>query len=187
MPLGLDGRPSFGPVIQGSLAQWRAANPGALVANVAHRVDLTDADFVHFRGIRALSMWGCTQEGITDAAFEHLKGIHTLHMGGCSQAGITSAAFAHLRGIHTLDMSGCTQRTITDAAFAHLGGINTLTMNGCIQDTITDAAFAKLAGIHSLRMDGRSLGSSSIAAAQPIQAAGPGGEGGFTTFASWRG
>ena len=46
---------------------------------------------------------------VTDAAFVHLRGIHTLTMIDCKQAGITDAAFAHLRGIHKLDMRQCNQ------------------------------------------------------------------------------
>jgi hypothetical protein len=42
----------------------------------------------------------CSQ--ITDAAFVHLKGIHTLNMDCCDQ--ITDVALVHLKGIHTLDM-----------------------------------------------------------------------------------
>ena len=47
------------------------------------------------------------QATITDAAFVHLRGIHTLFMGGCNQASIAGAAFAHLRGLRELDMGHC--------------------------------------------------------------------------------
>ena len=55
----------------------------------------------------------CSQAGITDAAFVHLKGIHTLDMSWYHQGGITDAAFAHLAGIYALNMSKCDQMTIT--------------------------------------------------------------------------
>ena len=139
--------------------RWRAAFPAATAANVRRWDDdppstLTDADFVHLRGLRALDMSGCSQASITDGAFAHLAGIHTLIMSGCSQATITNGAFAHLAGIHTLNMSLCSQATITDGAFAHLAGIHTLDMSGCSQASITDGAFAHLAGIHTLIMWG---------------------------------
>ncbi len=105
MPRGGDGQPDFGPPIKGPLAAWRAANPGAVVANVSGREDLVDADFVHLRGMKALDMRACRQRTITDAAFGHLAGIHTLDMTYCRQRTITDAAFAHLRGIHKLIMS----------------------------------------------------------------------------------
>ena len=134
--------------ITGSLADWRAANPRAIRANIHNRQDITDADFVHLVGIKELNMSSCLR--ITDAAFAHLAGVHTLYMAGCNQ--ITDAAFVHLAGVHTLDMSYCNQATITDAAFAHLAGVHTLEMSGCWQETITDAAFAHLAGVHTLSM-----------------------------------
>ena len=142
----------IGPPIVGPLAAWRAANPGALVANVAERVDLTDADFVHLVGIKALCMAGCTNLGLTDAAFVHLRGLHTLLMWGCNQASIMDAAFAHMHGLHTLCMSHCKQSTITDAAFTHLRGIQVLDMRYCNQATITGATFAYLLGVRALYM-----------------------------------
>ena len=137
--------------------RWRAAFPAATAANVSRDrggppSTLTDADFVHLRGLRTLAMRNCNQATITDGAFAHLAGIRTLYMSGCSQATITDGAFAHLRGIHTLNMCGCSQATITDAAFVHLAGIHTLEMRHCRQATITDGAFAHLAGIHTLDM-----------------------------------
>ena len=111
-----------GTHIRSRLEAWRACFPRARAATLHGRMHgcITDAGFVHLRGIHTLDMNGCDQ--ITDAAFEHLRGIHTLEMCGCS--GITDAAFEHLRGIHTLYMSDCKQ--ITDAAFVHLRGIHTL-------------------------------------------------------------
>ena len=60
---------------------------------------------------------------VTDATFMHLRGIDTLCMGACNQETITDAAFVHLGGIQSLDMMGYNQWTITDAAFVHLRGI----------------------------------------------------------------
>ena len=102
--------------IKGSVAAWRRCFQRARCAHVGMNGSLVDADFVHFEGLRELSMWLC--RGITDAAFAHLRGIHTLDMGGCTS--ITDAGFVHLRGIHTLNMSYCTQATLTEAALAHL-------------------------------------------------------------------
>ena len=118
MPLKEDGNSDFGPHIVGPLAAWRAAHPGALVANVAWRRDLVDADFMHLAGVEALNMAHCDQPGITDAAFTHLRGIHTLDMRGCSQPGITDAAFAHLRDIECLDVAGCAPAVVVAAAAA---------------------------------------------------------------------
>ena len=123
----------FGPLIEGPLAVWRAANPGAVVANVAWRVDLRDADFVHLVGLKAVNMDGCT--GITDAGLAHLTGIHTLYINGCP--GITDSGLAHLTGIHTLSMCDCTG--ITGAGLAHLRGIHNLDMTGCAPDAIDSA------------------------------------------------
>ncbi len=148
------GQGSFGPRIEGPIAAWRAANPTALVANVEGRKDLTDADFVHLRGIRYLKMRDCNRRTITDAAFANLPGIHTLDMSKCDQSTITDAAFVNLRGIHTLNMSQCDQRTITDAAFANLRGIHTLDMGWCYHPTITGLAFEPLIGITELTYRG---------------------------------
>ena len=144
----------FGPRIVGPLSAWRAANPDALVANVVGRVDLTDADFVHLAGIKALRMSFCINPGLTSAAFVHLRGLHTLWMDYCNQASITDAAFAHLRGLHTLSMEGCNQSTITDAAFTHLRCIQVLSIQSCNQATITGATFAHLHGVRVLFMYG---------------------------------
>ena len=43
---------------------------------------------------------------VTDAAFVHLRGIHTLNMSESNQSTITDAAFVHLRWIHTLKILG---------------------------------------------------------------------------------
>ncbi len=143
--------------IKGSVKAWRAAFPVARAVNISERQDIVDADFVHIRGdarvrLHTLDMRGCKM--VTDAAFVHLRGIHTLYMEECNQVTITDAAFVNLRGIHTLGMGGCNQATITDAAFVHLRGIHELYMSGCNQAVITDAAFAHLRGIHTLWMCG---------------------------------
>ena len=98
MPRDAYGEEDFGPGIEGPLAAWRAANPGALVANVGWRRDLTDADFANLAGGKALRMYSHDQATFTDAAFAHLHGIHTLNMNRCNQFTITDAAFAHLHG-----------------------------------------------------------------------------------------
>lgn len=143
--------PDFGAVIGIPLKEWRAAYPGAQIANVSNRTDLTDSDFAYLSGIKALDMSGCNQATLTDAAFAHLRGIHTLHMRNCHQSTITDAAFSHLSGIHTLRMWGCKQSTITDAAFSYLQGIHTLNIEGCNQ--FTDAAFPALSGIQKLGIE----------------------------------
>ena len=130
--------------IKGSLASWRRCFPRATAANVYERSALTDADFVHLRGIRTLNMCFCKL--VTDAGLAHLTGIHTLDMSYCKL--ITDAGLAHLRGIHTLDMVGCS--LITDAGFTHLRGIRTLDISNC--PLITDAGLAHLSGIHTLYM-----------------------------------
>ncbi len=68
---------------------------------------LTDAAFVHLRGIHTLYMWNCNQPAITDAAFVHLRGIHTLVIGSCRQATITGATFACLQGVTALGLFNC--------------------------------------------------------------------------------
>jgi hypothetical protein len=63
-----------------NLMKWRACFPCALSATLSSRVQWTDDDFVHLRGIHTLDMSKCTQSTITDKAFVHLRGIHTLYM-----------------------------------------------------------------------------------------------------------
>jgi len=112
--------------------------------NMNYCKQITDAAFIHLKGIHTLNLRGCNQ--ITDSAFVHLDGIKELDIGDCNQ--ITDAAFVYLKGIHRLDMWGCSK--ITDAAFVNLKGIHTLKMNGC--DQITDAAFVHIEGIKNLNM-----------------------------------
>ena len=156
----------FGPPIVGPLAAWRAAHPGALVANVQGRHDLVDADFTHLAGIKALNMTLCNNPGLSDAAFVHLRGLHTLWMTGCDQGTITDAAFAHLHGLHSLFMPHCNQGTITDAAFPHLRGVQLLSMRGCDQPAVTGATFASLRGVRLLFT--HACGSATIAAAKAL-------------------
>ena len=73
-------------------------------------------------------MMGCSL--VTDAAFVHLKGILNLNMSGCSQATITDAAFVHLKGIHKLHMQHCSRATIKAAIVPHLAGIRVLYVLG---------------------------------------------------------
>ena len=81
---------------------------------------VTDAAFVHLRGIQKLDMGN--QETIMDAAFVHLRGIQTLMMLGCNQATITDAAFVHLRGIQELDMSFATRRLLLPRPLCYCAG-----------------------------------------------------------------
>ena len=48
-----------------------------------------------------VDMNGCNQ--ITNAAFLHLRGIHTLNMSGCNQITITDAAFVNLSVIYLVN------------------------------------------------------------------------------------
>ena len=97
---------------------------------------VTDAAFVHLRGIRVLNMSRCPQ--LTDAAFAHLKGIHTLLMLRCSQPAITDAALAHLTGIKCLVLFGC-RIPFTEVGLAHLHGITRLHMWGANAASIVAA------------------------------------------------
>ena len=112
----------FGYAITGSLEIWRKENPTVNVARLNGRKDLVDADFIHLRGIKALSIAACNQEGLTNKAFENLVSLSVLNMSGCNQATITDAAFSHLRFCKKLLMKGCNQATITDKAFIPLRG-----------------------------------------------------------------
>jgi hypothetical protein len=96
-------------------------------------------------------MTRCSQSTITDAAFVHLKGIHILDMSYCFQPTITDAAFAHLKGIHSLSLYRCIQ--LTSAVFTHLKGIKRLNIGDCPQINLTDDS---LKGIEWLGMDDHS-------------------------------
>jgi hypothetical protein len=85
-------------------------------------------------------MLGCDHGGITDAAFVHLRGIHTLDMSECNQVGITDAIFTHLRGIHHLNMKLCSQRTLSGKNLASLGcDLEFLGVRYCNQRLIDNA------------------------------------------------
>jgi len=135
------------------LAEWRAANPYAMKANLEGK--FTDDELVHLRGLLAVSIAYCT--GITDAGFVHLQGIPVLDIStyeydsGDDGKYYTDTALENLRGIHTLIMSN--QSNFTDAGFANLTGINTLIMDGC--EGITDAALSHLRGIKKLDISAR--------------------------------
>ena len=115
---------------------------------------ITDAAFKYLAGVHTLNIMRCDQETITDAAFVNLKGVRELDMRSCKQKTITDAAFKHLANVHTLDISGCNQKTITDSAFIHLVRVHMLLMSYCNQNTITDAAFKHLANVHTLNISG---------------------------------
>ena len=144
----------FGPRIEGPLAAWRAANPGALVANVSFRHDLADADFKHLVGVRAVDMRWCTHPGLTDAGLACLRGAHTVWMLGCRQAGVTGAGIASLAGVHTLQLALCTQVAITDAALLSLAGVQVLDLRDCVQLVGEPGALAALRGVRCLYLQG---------------------------------
>jgi hypothetical protein len=78
----------------------------------------------------------CNPPTITDAAFVHLKGIHMLAMAFCNQPTITDAAFVHLKGMYMLNMGWCDQPTVTDGASFHLVAITfPPLLTGCNQFT----------------------------------------------------
>jgi hypothetical protein len=109
--------------IRGNMKAWRAAFPVARAVNVSERQDIVDADFVHIRGdarvrLHTVRMIFC--HNVTDAAFVHLRGIHTLDMIMCTQETNTPLAIAHLVGIVKLDHFRC-HRDIRIAASKLLG------------------------------------------------------------------
>jgi hypothetical protein len=91
---------------------------------------------------------------LTDAAFVHLRGIKMLFMGYCDQLTITDAAFVHLQGTRTLVMDYCTQATITGTTFSSLAGIEALCLYTCSEEVNAAARALELPvppiGIHSL-------------------------------------
>ena len=60
-------------------------------------------------------MLDCDQPTITDAAFVHLRGIRTLVLDECSQATITGASFSSLAGIEALCLEGCSAEAVAAA------------------------------------------------------------------------
>ena len=135
--------------IRGSVSQWRACFPRAKAASIYGRgytSPVRDADCAALAGCRVLDISGCKE--LTDAAFVHFKGVHTLRMRYLG-SGISDAAFAHLSGVHTLDMRGCKSPHLTDAALAHLAGVHTLSIADCPQ--FSDAGIACLTGLQDRR------------------------------------
>ena len=57
-------------------------------------------------------MYGCNQATITDAAFIHLKGIEELSINGCDQSSITGATFHFLYGIQEFHAYDCCDAVI---------------------------------------------------------------------------
>ena len=117
---------------------------------VGRREPMVDSDFVHIQGdvrarLHTVNIMCCS--GVTDAAFMHLRGIHMLSMACCNQLTITDAVFMHLRGIQRLSMSFCIQTTITDAAFLHLHGIQTLRIGEGFLGFLTMRASNALRGL----------------------------------------
>ena len=54
-------------------------------------------------------MSNCIQVTITNAAFVHLRGIHALYMNDCNQATITDAALVNFVGIKILETKRCSR------------------------------------------------------------------------------
>jgi len=108
-------------VIRGRVRDWRACFPRARAANLAacdadleerlHVTPLTDADFVHLAGLRALSIAGRGE--LTDAAFAHLAGTRAQCAGGGGGGAPSITVVTRLRGIQrprTRDSSGALVR-----------------------------------------------------------------------------
>ncbi len=102
--------------IEGPLGAWRAANPGACVANVMGRADIADDDLKYLAGIERVDLRGCKR--ITDFGLYHLRGVQILNAGNCPL--ITDGGLAHLRGVRELRLRDCA--AVTGAGFAHLAG-----------------------------------------------------------------
>ena len=137
---------SNGGVNTSSVAAWRAAHPEAVCFAGLNNAELTDADFVHLRGLKGVSLHRCPN--VTDAAFAHLAGIEALDL--FDMPHITDAAFKHLQGIKYLSMAFCVQ--LTDAALEHLSGIQALDVQGL--RLLTGATFPSIAGVRTLNLAG---------------------------------
>jgi len=169
--IDLEGMLTQAPAIEGDLREWRERHPGALVANLAGRDDLTDANLVHLKGVLVVCLMGCPLitdiglghlsgahtlvlailPGITDAAFSKHTDLHTLIIAQCP---ITSAAFIrHLGGLHTLDLDSC--HSVTDEAFLHLPSLHTLSVRMCAE--ITGCNFEALVGIERIDINGSTI------------------------------
>lgn len=116
------------------------------VLSISNCTNITDAGFVHLKGVRELVM--STLHTITSEAFVHLKDIQILDIVGCFT--LTDIAFSYITGVKWLDMQGCS--SITDAAFVHLKGIETLNITS--RTSTRDAAFEHLTGIQYLIASG---------------------------------
>ena len=153
-------------VVRGSVELWRRSFPNARAINLTGRV-LTDADFVHLRGLTDI----CLSEtsGFTDAGFANIAGVKKLSLFRCT-APLTDAALAHITGIEFLNMS-YTSFPLTDAGLAHLRGIKELIMPQSSirsQAVFTDAGLAHLVGIRKLDIDGYSSATLTDAAFEPL-------------------
>ena len=83
-----------------SIKQFRNIFKSTKGLNISGRQDITDKDFEFIRPIPSIKIAGfrlnmnyCKQ--ITDAAFIHLKGIHTLNLRECNQIAIDSCFVAN--------------------------------------------------------------------------------------------
>ena len=132
---------------------------------------ITDATFVHLRGIKSLNMFCCNQATITDAALVHLRGIQMLYMSHGRQATITDAAFVPTRdsdakniAVQSVYHHGCDFFASARDPFARRGRLQSVYHHGCglraptryseaqhgqLQTgNLTDAAIAQLVGIY---------------------------------------
>ena len=80
-------------------------------------------------------MGSCDQPAITDAAFVHLRGIRTLVIDGCTQVTITGATFSSLAGIEALCLYTCSEEVLAAARAQELPvpsfGLGSLGGNPC--------------------------------------------------------
>ena len=129
-------------VVQGSVADWRAANPDATECNLSGRRDITNDDIKLLAGIDRLAIRWCRQ--LDDEAIHHLKGISILDMSGLNK--ITDAVFPSLVGIKSLRMIGCI--LVTDEAIKHLEGIEILSVRNCIK--LTGSTFRYIESVRQL-------------------------------------
>lgn len=150
-----DGRRlSWGPVIEGTVAAWRVANPTALCANLEGRKDVGDDDIGALVGVKALNLSGCTS--VTDGVFAALPGLRVLDLSGCTQ--VTDAAFVHLGGVRELNLGNCTQDTLTDAALTPLHSLKALDLSFSALEKLGDGGMARVGGTLAwLRCEGASL------------------------------
>ena len=133
MPRNRHGDPDFGRAIEDDLAAWRAAHPGARVANLLDR-ELSAADLGALRGVRGLRLIGCTLAPPT-ATFAPLAGLQALeirHRHG-DDPGL-GAALAPLAG----SLRSLTVRfaaNLSDGDLAPLAGLEELELVSCSRMT----------------------------------------------------